>query len=63
VPYSWSLAYASWLLQRKDGFFAQPRPSRATVLGALALGLWLNPAQPLRYLHDWYGHRAIAGRR
>jgi glycosyltransferase involved in cell wall biosynthesis len=63
VPYTWSFAYASWLLQRGDDFFDQPRPSHVTVLGSLALGLWLNPRRPLRYLRDWYGHRAIGARR
>ncbi|MGD0053279.1 MAG: glycosyltransferase [Vulcanimicrobiaceae bacterium] len=63
VPYSWAFAYASWLLQRADGFFERPRPTPAAVLGSLALGLWLNPAHPVRYLRDWYEHRSIAGRR
>lgn len=58
VPYTWSFAYASWLLQRTDGFFEPRRASRAAVLGALALGLWLNPRRPLRTVRDWYGHRA-----
>jgi glycosyltransferase involved in cell wall biosynthesis len=63
VPYTWSFAYASWLLQRGDDFFDPPRPSHVTVLGSLALGLWLNPLRPLRYLRDWYGHRSIGARR
>ncbi len=62
VPYSWSYAYASWLLHRKDGFFEQPPLSRTAVLAALGLGLWLNPTRPRRYFEDWYGHRS-AGRR
>jgi glycosyltransferase involved in cell wall biosynthesis len=61
-PYSWSYAYASWLLHRKDGFFEQPPRSRAAVVAALGLGLWLNPTRPRRYFEDWYGHRS-AGRR
>jgi len=63
VPYTWSFAYANWLLHRSDDFFDRPRPSRVTVLGSLALGLWLNPRRPLRYVRDWYSHRSIGARR
>jgi GT2 family glycosyltransferase len=59
VPYSWSYAYASWLMQRTDGFFEPRTASPAAVLGSLALGLWLNPRHLARYLRDWYAHRSF----
>jgi glycosyltransferase involved in cell wall biosynthesis len=62
VPYSWSYAYASWLLHRKDGFFEPPPQSRAAVVASLGLGLWLNRTRPRRYFDDWYGHRSAARR-
>jgi GT2 family glycosyltransferase len=63
VPYGWAYAYASWLLRRDDQFFEPPRPSRTAVLLSLGLGLTLNPGHPLRYVADWYDHRAIARKR
>jgi glycosyltransferase involved in cell wall biosynthesis len=63
IPYTWVAGYASWLLDRKDQFFEAPRRSPLTAPLALGLGLGLNPLRPLRYLRDWYAHRAIAARR
>jgi glycosyltransferase involved in cell wall biosynthesis len=63
VPYTWTYAYASWLLDRKDQFFDLPRPSRTAVLLSLVLGIGLNVRSPLRYIRDWYGHRAVGRRR
>ncbi|HEY4439452.1 MAG TPA: glycosyltransferase [Candidatus Elarobacter sp.] len=60
VPYGWAYAYASWLLHRGDQFFTPPPRSRIAVLFALALGVALNPLQPLRSVRDWYGHRTVA---
>jgi glycosyltransferase involved in cell wall biosynthesis len=62
APYTWVYAYASWLLDKNDQFFAAARFKRTAVLLSLVLGIALNPRHPLRYLGDWYGHRAI-GRR
>jgi glycosyltransferase involved in cell wall biosynthesis len=62
VPYAWAFAYASWLLDHNDQYFEPPRRPRAAVVLSLGLGLALNRRQPLRYLRDWYAHRA-AGRR
>jgi glycosyltransferase involved in cell wall biosynthesis len=62
VSYGWAYAYASWLLDRKDQYFDPPRPARRAVLFSLLLGLLLNPRRPLRYVGDWYAHRAIARR-
>lgn len=59
VPYTWTYAYASWLLHHDEPIFAQPRPTRTGVLLSLVLGLKLNPWQPLRYVGDWYAHRAV----
>jgi glycosyltransferase involved in cell wall biosynthesis len=62
VPYTWAYAYASWLLDRRDQFFAPARPSRRAVLASLGLGLWLNPTRPARFIADWFGHRALGSR-
>ena len=62
VPYSWSYAYANWLVERRDQFFAAPRRNRLSVALALALGLGLNPQRPLRYVRDWYEHRGLRRR-
>ena len=63
VPYGWIVGYASWLLHRGDQFLTAPSRSPLTALLALALGLRSNPLQALRYLRDWYAHRAIARQR
>jgi glycosyltransferase involved in cell wall biosynthesis len=62
APYAWVYAYASWLLHKNDQFFDAARPNRAAVLFSLGLGITLNLRHPLRYIGDWYGHRAL-GRR
>ncbi len=62
VPYTWVLAYASWLLHRNDQFFEPATASRGAAALSLPLGLGLNPRRPGHYFHDWYRHRAF-GRR
>ena len=59
APYPWVYAYASWLLDQNDQFFAASRFKRAAVLFSLGLGLTLNLRHPLRYFGDWYAHRAL----
>lgn len=58
VPYTWAYAYANWLIERNDQFFAAPRRRRESVGLSLLVGLWLNKMQPLRYVADWYAHRS-----
>jgi GT2 family glycosyltransferase len=60
VPYTWSYAYANWLLERRDQFFAPAAWPRASMLLSLVVGAWLNPRQVARYAKDWYQHRGIA---
>ncbi len=62
IPYSWSYAYASWLIYRNDGFFEQPPHSIVSVLASLGVGLSLNPRHPGRAFGDWFRHRSL-GRR
>ncbi len=59
APYAWVYAYASWLLDKNDQFFDASRFKRTAVLLSLGLGLTLNLRHPLRYLGDWYAHRAL----
>jgi hypothetical protein len=59
APYAWVYAYASWLLDKNDQFFDASRFKRTAVLFSLGLGLTLNLRHPLRYLGDWYAHRAL----
>lgn len=62
APYAWVYAYASWLLDKNDQFFDAARFKRTAVLFSLGLGIRLNLRHPLRYIGDWYAHRAL-GRR
>jgi GT2 family glycosyltransferase len=63
VPYGWTYAYASWLLNRHDQFFEEPRAKLRAVLLSLPLGIARNPRHPFRYLGDWYAHRSLGRRR
>jgi hypothetical protein len=60
VPYTWSYAYANWLLERGDQFFTPAARPRLSVLFSLVVGVWLNPRSVVRYAKDWYQHRGIA---
>jgi GT2 family glycosyltransferase len=62
VPYAWAFAYASWLLDKTDQYFDAPRAKRSAVLLSLGLGLRFNPRRPLRYVGDWFAHRAAGHR-
>jgi glycosyltransferase involved in cell wall biosynthesis len=62
VPYSWTYGYANWLVDRRDQFFSAPRRTKASVALSLVLGLGLNARCPLRFIRDWYRHRAQPGR-
>jgi len=63
IPYAWAFAYASWMLDKNDQFFAPPRSRTRAVLLSLGLGLTLNPRHPLQYFGDWYAHRSAGKRR
>jgi glycosyltransferase involved in cell wall biosynthesis len=48
VPYTWTYAYADYLLQPGDQVFDPRRRSRLKVVYALALGVWVNRRRPWR---------------
>lgn len=58
VPYTWTYAYADYLLQPGDQVFEPRKPSRLKVAYALALGVWVNRRRPWRAVRDWLAHRS-----
>jgi glycosyltransferase involved in cell wall biosynthesis len=53
VPFSWIFGYAAFRVDGRDQFFEPLRPSLWKYLVSLPLGLWYNPAKPLRFLLEW----------
>jgi glycosyltransferase involved in cell wall biosynthesis len=53
VPLSWVFGYAAWLRDKRDQFFDPLRPSVASYLAALPIGLRRNRRQRLRFLYEW----------
>jgi len=53
VPHEWIVAYASYLIDRKDQFFDRTRPSLASLAFSLAMGSYYNGRQLFRYWRDW----------
>ena len=53
APLSHVLAYAAYLMDRRDQFFEPFQPSVAKYLFTLPLGLRFNWRHPLRYAREW----------
>jgi glycosyltransferase involved in cell wall biosynthesis len=62
VPYEAVHAYAQHLLDGRDQFFAPSRPSPASYLLSLPLGLAWNWRRPARYLREWGALEAVRGK-
>lgn len=53
VPVKWIFGYLSFLRDHRDQFFEPLRPSMATYLRALPVGMRYNYSHPLRYGAEW----------
>jgi len=60
VPFEWVYGYASFLIDRKDQYFETSARTPLKVLLSLLLGIFRNPARPLRFIRDWVSHRSFA---
>ncbi len=62
VPYEWVQGYASFLIERRDQFFAKPRHTFVAAALTLALGSWINRRRIAVFFRDWLAHRTIGKR-
>jgi glycosyltransferase involved in cell wall biosynthesis len=53
APFAWAHTYASYLLDGRDPFLEEPRPSIAKYLLSLPIRLAYNLKQPVRFIGEW----------
>lgn len=61
VPFRWIHAYCSYLVDRRDQFYDELKPSVTKYLLALPVGTWYNVRRLLRFWNEWVRVMSLAG--